>query len=97
MTQGQSLGAPTAVDAQRTTSWLRRQIAFEHEPLERVADELNRDAAKPIEIDTPALRKLEISGVFATGDPDAFVAFLRSLQGVRVEVTTSAIRVFSKQ
>jgi hypothetical protein len=31
--------------------------------------------------------------VFATDDPEAFVAFLRSLKGVRLEVTTTRIRV----
>jgi transmembrane sensor len=84
---------PVAVDAQRTTAWLHRQIMFDHEPLERVAVEFNRYAPKPIEIISPALRNLEISGVFATDDIDAFIAFLRSLEGVRVEVTGTRIRV----
>jgi len=84
---------PVAVDAERTTSWLRREIVFDHEPLEHVAAEFNRYAPKPIEITTPALRSLQISGVFATDDPDAFIAFLRSLKGVRVEVTEKQIRV----
>jgi transmembrane sensor len=84
---------PVAVDAERTTSWLRREIVFDHEPLERVAAEFNRYAPKPIEITTPSLRSLQISGVFATDDPDAFIAFLRSLKGVRVEVTEKQIRV----
>ena len=69
------------------------KIAFDNEPLERVAAEFNRYASKPIEIATPALRKLQISGVFATDDPEAFIAFLRSLKGVRVEVTETRIRV----
>jgi transmembrane sensor len=60
----------------------------------RVAAEYNRYSAKPIEIATPALRGLEISGVFATDDTEAFIAFLRSLKGVRVEVTETRIRVF---
>ena len=84
---------PVAVDAERTTSWLRREIVFDHEPLERVAAEFNRYAPKPIEITTPALRSLQISGVFATDDPEAFVAFQRSLKGVHVEVTEKQIRV----
>jgi transmembrane sensor len=84
---------PTTVDAQRTTAWLRREIVFDHEPLERVAAEFNRYAPKPIKIATPALRNLEISGVFATDDTDAFIAFLRSLKGVRVEVTATQILV----
>jgi transmembrane sensor len=85
--------APIAVDAQRATAWLRRQIVFDHEPLESVAAEYNRYTSKPIEIATPALRGLQISGVFATDDTEAFIAFLRSLKAVRVEVTESRIRV----
>ena len=84
---------PIAVDAQRATAWLRRQIVFDHEPLESVAAEYNRYSSKPIEIATPALRGLQISGVFATDDTEAFVAFLRSLKAVRVEVTETRIRV----
>jgi len=84
---------PVPVDAARATAWLHRQIAFDHEPLQRVAAEYNRYTAKPIEIATPALRKLEISGVFATDDTEAFIAFLRSLKGVRVEVTDKRFRV----
>ncbi len=94
VTEGEGPATPVAVDAQRTTAWLHRQIAFDHEPLERVAAEFNRYTAKPIEIATPALRNLQISGVFATDDPEAFIAFLRSLKGVRVEVTETRIRVW---
>ena len=82
-----------AVDAQRATAWLHRQITFEHDPLGRVASEFNRYSPKPIEITSPDLRALEISGVFSTDDPEAFIAFLRSLDGVRVEVTPTQIRV----
>jgi transmembrane sensor len=84
---------PATVDAQHTTAWLRRQIVFDREPLERVAAEFNRYSPKPIEIVTPTLRQLQISGVFATDDTGAFIAFLRSLKGVRVEVTATRIRV----
>ena len=91
--EGQWPAVPVAVDAGRTTAWLHRQIAFDNEPLERVAAEFNRYMSTPIEIETPALRTLRISGVFATEDPDAFIAFLRSLKGVRVTVTATRIRV----
>jgi transmembrane sensor len=87
---------PISVDAQHTTAWLHREIVFDHEPLERVAAEFNRYAPKPIEIATPELRKLQISGAFATDDTDAFIAFLRTLTGVRVEVTATRIRVSQK-
>ncbi|MGA2191250.1 MAG: FecR domain-containing protein [Steroidobacteraceae bacterium] len=94
MTEGAWPATPVAVDAKTATAWLRREIAFDHEPLERVVAEYNRYSQKPIEIATPALRNLQISGVFATDDTDAFVAFLRSLKGVRVEVTETRIRVW---
>jgi transmembrane sensor len=85
--------AAVPVDAQRSTAWLHRQISFEHEPLAKVVSEFNRYAAKPIEITSPGLRDLEISGVFSIDDTDAFIAFLRSLEGVRVEVSAKQIRV----
>ncbi len=94
VTAGEGPATPVAVDARRTTAWLHRQIAFNHEPLERVAAEYNRYTSKPIEITTPALRNLQISGVFSTDDPEAFIAFLRSLKGVRVEVEETRIRVW---
>jgi transmembrane sensor len=84
---------PVPADAHGTTSWLRRQITFEHEPLSTVASEFNRYASKPIEIATPALGKLEISGVFSIDDPSEFIAFLRTLKGVRVDVTDTRILV----
>jgi transmembrane sensor len=91
--EGEWPAVPIAVDVQSTTAWLHREIVFDHEPLERVAAEYNRYTAKPVEIATPALRKMQITGVFTTNDPDTFVAFLRSLKGVRVEVTPTRISV----
>jgi transmembrane sensor len=85
----------TPADTQRRTAWLRRQIIFEQEPLETVAAEFNRYSSTPIEIDTPSLRALAISGTFSADDTESFVAFLKSLDGVKVEVTPSRVRVSS--
>jgi transmembrane sensor len=85
---------PIAVDAQQSTGWLHRQVVFDHEPLARVVDEFNRYAPKPIDVVTPTLRNLQISGAFATDDTEAFIAFLRTLKGVRIEVTATVIRVY---
>lgn len=93
VTEGAWPAAATTVDVKRATAWLQRQISFEREPLERVATEFNRYAPKPIEITTPALRSLQVSGLFKTDDTQAFMAFLRSLDGVRVEVTSTRIVV----
>jgi transmembrane sensor len=83
-------------DLHRSGAWLRREIVFERESLAAVAAEFNRYGAKPIEIEEPAVRDLLISGVFSADDTETFVAFLRSIDGVRVEVTAQRIRVFSK-
>jgi transmembrane sensor len=96
VTSAGGLDGPKQVDAHLTTAWLHRQIVFEHEPLERVAEEFNRYSAKPIEIVSRPLQTLEISGVFATDDTEPFIAFLRSLDGVRVEVTATRIRVLKR-
>lgn len=85
--------APSAIDPHRASAWLHHQIVFEHEPLELVAAEFNRYASTPVEIDTPALKALKISGVFSTDDTESFVAFLHSLDGVRVRVTPTSIHV----
>ena len=84
---------PSVVEARRVTAWLQRRIVFENEPLENVAMEFNRYLSVPIEIDGPELRRLRISGVFAYDDTEAFVAFLRSIKNLRVEVTAARIRV----
>jgi transmembrane sensor len=84
----------TPVDARRSTAWLRRQIAFDQEPLAAVAAEFNRYGAVPIEIETPSLNTLVISGVFAADDTETFLAFLRTLDDVTVETTSTRIRVF---
>jgi transmembrane sensor len=88
---------PAQADLHRSGAWLRREIVFEHEPLAAVATEFNRYDAKPIEIEEPAVRNLLISGVFSADDTETFIAFLRSLDGVRVEVTAQRIRVLSNQ
>jgi transmembrane sensor len=93
VTQGRLPAAAAPVETQRSTAWLRREIVFEQEPLANVAAEFNRYSTTPIEIEPPALRALPISGVFSADDTESFVAFLRSLEGVRVEVTPSRIRV----
>jgi transmembrane sensor len=86
----------TPADITSYTAWLHRQMVFEQEPLAAVAAEFNRYSALPIDIETPTLRTLLISGVFATDDPETFIAFLRTLDGVSVETTPTRIRVLAR-
>jgi len=84
---------PEAADTSRSGAWMRGQIRFRNEPIEKVATEFNRYSRRPIRILTPALRKLEISGSFSATDVDAFVLFLRGIDGVQVSVSDTDIRV----
>ncbi|HKE42974.1 MAG TPA: FecR domain-containing protein [Steroidobacteraceae bacterium] len=88
--------AAAHVDAQQATAWLRHEIAFEHQPLGDVVAEFNRYNRTPIEVVTPELRTIEISGVFAQDDTDSFIVFLRSLDGVGVEVREDRVRVYRR-
>jgi transmembrane sensor len=90
---GQAPTLPTPVDTRRSSEWLQRRISFKREPLAIVAAEFNRYSVTPIEIVTPALQRLPISGVFRTDDTESFLAFLRTLDGVRVTATPSRIQV----
>src|SRR6185312_7967374 len=58
---------PRSVDAQRATAWLRRQIMFENEPLERVAGEFNRYASK-LATEIPRTRGRSASCARGTGN-----------------------------
>ena len=87
---------PRPVDALATVAWLKRQIAFENEPLGEVALEVNRYGHIPIEIDDAVLRALPITGVFDPYDTESFVAFLAVLNDVIVEKTATHIRVLRR-
>ena len=80
-------------DLHQALAWLQQRIEFENRPLGEIADEYNRYAGVPLEIDDPVLRALPVSGVFDTSDPASFVAFVATLDGVRVDSTPTRVRV----
>jgi len=90
---GEPPGPVTPANVERSTAWLHRQIVFEREPLATVAAEFNRYSAVPIEIETPALRTLLITGIFSVDDTETFLDFLRTFPRVTVQTTSASIRV----
>ena len=92
--RGLLLAPPAQVDTHRAMAWEHRQLAYEREALSVVAADFSRYSPAPVTIESPELRTLAVSGVFNVDDTESFVAFLRSLKGVGVEVTPSRIRVF---
>ena len=93
---GEPPGSVVPADLPHATAWLHRQIIFQSQYLAAVASEFNRYSAVPIEIETPALRSLPVSGVFSVDDTETFLDFLRSLEGVSVTSTSTRIRVYQR-
>lgn len=80
-------------DLPRRTAWLPADIHFEHSTVAEVARRFGAYGGKPLRIDDPALAAMRISGRFHARDPEAFVAYLGTLPGVRVQRGADEIRV----
>jgi transmembrane sensor len=80
-------------DARQVEAWRSGQIVFEERPLAEVAAEFNQYSNRPIAVLDPSLGAMRISGAFAAGDLDSFVAFVGSLDAVRVTRTAARIEV----
>jgi transmembrane sensor len=72
------------VNVAASVAWTQRQLMFEHRPLSEVAEEFNRYNRDRIEIESPELRRQEVTGVFEAEDPGSFVAFLSNIPGVEI-------------
>lgn len=80
-----------AIDA--VTAWRRGQAVFADTPLSAAVAELNRYGGPRIAVDDPHLASLRISGVFATNDTSEFAAAIAALHGLRVQRTSSELRI----
>ncbi len=67
-----------AVDTAKESSWLQGRLVFDGEPLSSVVDEMNRFSQRKLWIADPRVGATPVSGVFKTGQVDAFVAALRT-------------------
>ena len=83
----------TPVDVGAATAWQQGQIVFDQESLTRVVEQFNRYAPAPITIVAPELGERKISGSFQASDTGSFIAYLRTLKGVRVEASSAGVRV----
>lgn len=79
----------------KTTAWLPPEIRFQHETVGNVARRFNAYTSTPLVIEDAQIADLRISGVFHADSPQAFVAYLSSLPGVRVERGDDRVRVLA--
>jgi len=73
-----------AVDVAAETSWTEGRIMFRDAPLKQAVAEVNRYLTAGIELDAPLLEDETVSGVFKTGDRDAFVSAAAASLGLKV-------------
>lgn len=67
-----------AIDTAKESSWLQGRLVFDGEPLSAVVDEMNRFSTRKLRVADPVVAATPVSGVFKTGQVDAFVAAVRS-------------------
>ena len=73
-----------ASDVAAATGWTEGRIVLREASLKQAVDEVNRYLTSKIELDAPALEDERVSGVFKTGDRDAFVSAASHSLGLRV-------------
>ena len=76
--------APGVAEADAIGGWRSGQIRFRRTPLVEVAEEIARYAGKPVDLATPELARLPVSGFFATTAPESFIELLPGLAPVTV-------------
>lgn len=67
-----------SIDATKEASWLQGRLVFDGEPLSAVVAEMNRFSTRKLRVTDPQVAATPVSGVFKTGQVDAFVAAIRS-------------------
>jgi transmembrane sensor len=75
---------PQPADVDVATAWTRRRLIFDSTPLDEVADEFNRNNARPLVIEGDGLEDFHISGAFSSTDLQPLLRFLRAQAGIRV-------------
>jgi transmembrane sensor len=73
------------VSLERTTAWQSGQLVFADEPLGTVVDRVSRYAVHPVLVGDDAAAAMKLSGVFNTGEPEAFVDIVTRYLPLRAE------------
>ena len=81
------------VNAEDAIAWRSGRLVFRQRPLLEVVSEFNRYSEVQIEIDSPDLGQMPVSGVISTQDITSLMAFLNNLPGVKVTAASGHIGV----
>jgi transmembrane sensor len=72
------------VDSHRALAWAEGRLIFQNDELGKVVAEFNRYNRVKLTVMDPELAAKPVSGVFNASDPEAFVAFLKSVSAVEI-------------
>jgi transmembrane sensor len=89
-----SAAAPPVADRPdlgQALAWQEGRAVFENETLAGAALELNRYTRRTLDVTDPAVASLRVSGVFRTGDPEAFARTVALLLPVEVDARDDRI------
>lgn len=73
------------VDAAAATSWTTGRLVFRGAPLAAAIAEVNRYSPRKIVLEDPKLAATPVTGVFDSGDTDAFVTAVSDVYDLRVD------------
>jgi transmembrane sensor len=77
-----SVRRPPATYVARKLAWTGGRIAFEGEPLTDAVREFNRYNRRRLVIVDPAIRQVQVGGIFEATDPESFLVALEKSFGV---------------
>lgn len=80
------------VDSRRELAWATGRLIFRNDPISAVVAEFNRYNAVQLAVADEKLASRPMTGVFNAMEPEAFLAFLKSVAPVQV-VRTSETRI----
>lgn len=78
-------------DLAQVTAWQSGRAVFDDQPLAEAVAEMNRYTRRPVVIADEALAQMHLSGVYSTGDLEAFAQSVAVLLAARVELTPTQI------
>jgi transmembrane sensor len=88
---GEHLDRPEPANIARIQGWHAGRIVLRNVELGEAIAEFNRYSALPLRLGNPALATQRITGVFRTGETDAFLNALQEAFHLHIERTTTAI------
>ncbi len=97
VSEHQATPTVSPANVERATAWTERRLDFDGETVAAVVAEFNRYNRSPIVIDDPGLAERRITGVFDVNDPGAFVALLRGINAIEIEVTGEGHRAITSK